>query len=63
MKIKILSKYDVAKNLLNIINNTKTYNKNTSETALHIANTDIPQYKKQNLQTDTFRKQSKKEVE
>ena len=62
MKIKILSKYDVAKNLLNIINNAQTYNKNTSPKALQIASTNIPQCKKTNLQTDTFIKQTKKEV-
>lgn len=53
MKIKFLSTYDKAKNLMHIINQAVERNKQ-AETIINKANMNVPAYKKNTLKCDTF---------
>lgn len=53
MKIKFLSNYDKAKNLLKIISDASNNSRNSSK-VLNRVNTNIPAYKKNSTTFDTF---------
>ncbi len=63
MKIRMMSTYDVAKNLLEIIKSAPVESsKGKFDVAKKIATTEIPMYQKAVKAVDTFVKQSEKDV-